>query len=200
LHYNAFRSTVVRFGASPRENGAMTIEPDTKNWTWVLERRCDECGFDARAFPREHVGALVREQVPHWQSVLRRPGVSTRSRPDRWSPLEYACHVRDVFRVYDGRLARMLAEDGPAYANWDQDATAAAERYGEQDPETVAGELAAIASVLADRFDSVTTDAQWRRSGYRSDGAAFTVETFARYFVHDLVHHVWDVGATGSGP
>ena len=25
----------------------MPIEPDTKDWTWVLERPCPECGFDA---------------------------------------------------------------------------------------------------------------------------------------------------------
>ena len=23
-----------------------TLEPDTKDWTWVLERACHECGFD----------------------------------------------------------------------------------------------------------------------------------------------------------
>jgi len=34
---------------------------------------------------------------------------------------------------------------------------------------------------------------QWARSGRRSDGASFTVETFARYFVHDPVHHLYDV-------
>ncbi|PVY29285.1 hypothetical protein C7458_10631 [Williamsia muralis] len=24
----------------------MAIVPDTKNWTWVLERPCPDCGFD----------------------------------------------------------------------------------------------------------------------------------------------------------
>ena len=23
------------------------IEPDTKDWTWVLDRPCPECGFEA---------------------------------------------------------------------------------------------------------------------------------------------------------
>ncbi|HEY5013683.1 MAG TPA: DinB family protein, partial [Acidimicrobiia bacterium] len=32
------------------------ITPDTKDWTWVLERPCPECGFDASAFAREQVG------------------------------------------------------------------------------------------------------------------------------------------------
>ena len=37
------------------------------------------------------------------------------------SPLEYGCHVRDVFRLYAYRLELMLTEDDPAYPNWDQD-------------------------------------------------------------------------------
>jgi hypothetical protein len=172
----------------------MAIVPDDKNWTWVLERQCDECGFDAQAFERERVGAMVRANAKSWLTVLRSPTVSARPRDDRWSPLEYACHVRDVFRVYDGRLARMLTEDGPHYENWDQDATAIADRYGDQVPMTVSEELTRVAGVLADRFDTVAAD-QWLRTGYRSDGAAFTIESFARYFIHDPIHHLWDVGA-----
>jgi hypothetical protein len=169
------------------------IVPDSKDWTWVVERRCDDCGFDASAFPVADTGARVRDNAAAWEVVLQRDDSAMRSRPDRWSVLEYACHVRDVFRIYDGRLARMLAEDGPHYDNWDQDATAAAETYGSQDPAVVGPELLAAAETVAARFDTVHGD-QWQRTGYRSDGASFTVETFARYFVHDPVHHLWDVG------
>jgi hypothetical protein len=42
--------------------------------------------------------------------------------------------------------------------------------------------------------------AQWARTGRRSDGAAFTVESFARYFVHDPVHHLHDVQAPPPEP
>jgi hypothetical protein len=45
---------------------------------------------------------------------------------------------------------------------------------------------------LADRFDSVA-DAEWHRKGLRSDGAAFTIDTFGRYLLHDPIHHLWDV-------
>ncbi len=169
------------------------IRPDDKDWTWVLDRACPECGFDTRTIDVTAVGAMVRDNASAWQRVLARPDVADRPRPDRWSPLEYACHVRDVFRVYAERLDRMLTEDGPHYANWDQDETATAERYGEQAPATVAVELTRAASALADGFDGVAGD-QWARTGHRSDGASFTVDTFARYFVHDPIHHLWDVG------
>jgi len=179
-------------GAVDQPGAVTDITPDDKDWTWVLERPCPECGFDARRVDPTAVGDLVRDNASAWQGVLARPDVAERSRPDRWSPLEYACHVRDVLRLYLERLDLMLTQDGPHYPNWDQDATAVEQRYGEQRPATVAVELTRAAAALADRFDEVEGE-QWSRTGFRSDGAAFTVDTFARYFVHDPIHHLWDV-------
>ena len=94
--------------------------------------------------------------------------------------------------VYDRRLEMMLSEDNPDFTIWDQDATAVEERYNQQDPVAVAGDITSAAARLADRFDGVSGDA-WQRTGNRSDGARFTVESFARYMVHDPVHHLDDV-------
>ena len=71
--------------------------------------------------------------------------------------------------------------------------------YPAQDlgPAEVAAELRRAAFAIAGRFEGVTGD-QWQRTGARSDGARFTVETFARYFIHDPVHHLYDV--TGTRP
>ncbi len=170
----------------------MAITPDTKDWTWVIERPCPECGFDANTFARTEVGALLRANAARWPALLERDDVATRPTPDRWSALEYGCHVRDVYRLYDYRLGLMLEQDDPVYPNWEQDVTAVEERYGEQDPARVVQEIDAAARALAAHFDAVT-DEQWQRTGTRSDGARFTVETFARYLVHDPVHHVYDV-------
>ena len=171
----------------------MTIEPDTKDWTWVLDRPCPECGFVATSFARDDVGAMVRGNVGEWERLLSEPDAAERAVPDQWSALEYACHVRDVFALFDERLALMLAADDPEFANWDQDATALADRYGEQDPVVVATELTVAGNAVADSFDSIVGE-QWSRTGRRSDGAGFTVESFARYFIHDPIHHVHDVG------
>jgi hypothetical protein len=94
--------------------------------------------------------------------------------------------------LYDQRLSLMLTEDGPQFPNWDQDATAIADRYSEQDPVPVARELAAAADVIVAHFAGLAPD-QWQRAGSRSDGAHFTVESFARYLIHDPVHHLYDV-------
>jgi hypothetical protein len=170
----------------------VTIPPDTKDWTWVLGRPCPECGFDTSSFPRERVGALLRENAAAWPAVLAGESVTVRPDPQTWSALEYGCHVRDVFRLYDHRLQLMLSHDDPLYENWDQDEAAVAQRYAEQDPAEVATQLLAAASTLADRFDGVHGE-QWLRPGRRSDGVSFTVETFGRYFIHDPVHHLFDV-------
>lgn len=170
------------------------IVPDGKNWTWVLERRCPDCGFDAGAFDPSATGRSVRDLGSRWVAVLARPDAQARPRPDVWSPLEYGCHVRDVLRLFDARLAMMLSRVEPRFENWDQDATAVADDYGIQAPAIVADELVAAAAALAARFDGVRAD-EWSRTGIRSDGSAFTVSTIAQYLMHDPVHHLWDVGA-----
>jgi hypothetical protein len=170
----------------------MAIVPDEKDWTWVLEAGCPECGFDVREFPKEAVGEALRANSLEWAALLRHPAVGQRPSDDRWSALEYACHVRDVYRLYEFRLRLMLDQDDPEFPNWDQDQSAVDDRYGEQDPATVAGEIEAAGGVLADSFGTVAGE-QWARTGNRSDGARFTIDTFARYLLHDPVHHVWDV-------
>lgn len=170
----------------------MPIVPETKSWTWVLERACPECGFDASSVAYHDIPRLTRENAARWPEVLRRDDVRIRPNDDTWSALEYAAHVRDVFRVFRGRLARMLDEDDPAFENWDQDAAAIAGRYDQQAPAAVAAELVEAADGIADAFAQVPEDAL-DRTGRRSDGAVFTVTTLARYFIHDPVHHLWDV-------
>ncbi len=170
----------------------MPIVPDDKDWTWVVERVCPECRFDASSLPATAVAEGLRENASAWRPLLDHPAVAVRPADDRWSALEYACHVRDVYALYDERLALMLGEDGPTFPNWDQDITAEAERYNEQDPATVAADLERNGGRLAASFDAVTGD-QWDRTGRRGDGARFTVDTFSRYLLHDPVHHIWDV-------
>ena len=159
----------------------------------MLREPCPECGFDASTCAPGDVADLIRANARDWQALLDDGTIrSGRPSPDRWSSLEYACHVRDVYQRCDERLRLMVEQDDPLYANWDQDASAVEDRYDEQDPTTVVADLAAAADRIAARFDALAPD-QWSRPGRRSDGASFTIDTFSRYLVHDPIHHVWDV-------
>lgn len=190
----------------------MPIVPDVKDWTWVLERTCTECGFepDTVAFPA--VPGLVRDSAARISAALERPDATVRPDDSTWSTVEYAAHVRDVCRIFEHRLdisrtgsARpgpviggydpsVSVDDAgiPTFADWDQDVTAVAEDYGSQQPGAVAAELAAAAEKTAGAFESVP-DADRARFSRRSNGSRFTVDSLARYFAHDLVHHVHDV-------
>ena len=170
----------------------MSLEPDTKDWTWTLERACPECGFDAAGLDVARLPQAIRDNATLWSVVLDTDDAAVRPSPHVWSPLEYACHVRDVNALFEQRLARMLAEDDPALDNWDQDATAVADDYGSQDPAVVAGQVTQAAASVAAAYERVTGE-QWQRTASRSDGARFTVESFGRYHLHDLVHHAHDV-------
>ncbi|CAN5307693.1 maleylpyruvate isomerase N-terminal domain-containing protein [soil metagenome] len=170
----------------------MQIEPDTKDWTWVLSRPCPECGFNAAVIKPQEIGDRVRRDLDRWVGVLER--VDPQQRPDalRWSPAEYACHVRDVFDIFTERLALVLDNDDPLFPNWDQDATAIEQAYALQDPTVVAVQLVRAGERAAQAFDDVPDDA-WDRHCRRSDGSRFTTASLGSYFLHDVVHHLYDV-------
>ena len=97
------------------------IEPDTKDWTWVVNEPCAECGFVAAAVDVAHLGAHLRETTAAYLPYLATDDAAVRPDPRTWSVLEYGCHLRDVHRVFSMRVTRMVTEDEPHFENWDQD-------------------------------------------------------------------------------
>jgi hypothetical protein len=174
-------------------------EPDTKDWTWVLHRRCEQCGLAAGEVDFADIPQRAFVAAEEWvQILLSSPAVDVRPKPDVWSPLEYGAHVRDVYRLFDARLMQTLTGDEPTFANWDQDQTAIEERYAEQEPEEVAEQLEATAQEFVAHLSAVQPD-QLTRRATRSNGSEFTVETLCQYFLHDVIHHLWDVTGQQDG-
>ncbi|WP_158726558.1 DinB family protein [Tomitella fengzijianii] len=173
------------------------VPPETRDWTTITREPCAACGFDPSTVTPATAADRIRATIRPWAAVPTRPGSTARPAPDVWSPLEYACHVRDVCRTFTERLdliVRTSARAHPArFPDWDQNAAQVAGRYNAQDPDTVAREYAAAAAALADGFAAVHGDA-WGREGARGDGARFTALSLAAYLVHDLEHHLVDVG------
>ncbi len=169
------------------------VVPDTKDWTWVLAKPCPDCAFDPRMLSHTDVAAHLRRDADGWATRLTEgQSVTARPAPGVWSVLEYGCHVRDVHRIFAGRVQLMLDEDVPRFPNWDQDETALHDGYASQRPATVADEVRSAAAAVADLYDAVSSDA-WSRRGSRSNGSQFTIATLSLYHLHDVVHHAWDV-------
>jgi cystathionine beta-lyase len=178
----------------------VTITPDTKDWTWVVQRRCEQCGFDPAAVDRETLPERMRDCAARWPGLLlRHDDPARRPDPGTWSPLEYAAHVRDVAGVMHERLGLILGGDDPTFPDWDQDRAAVDGRYGELDPATVLGQLALGWEQLAAAYDAVPDDA-WELTGRRGDGASFTAYTLGLYALHDLEHHAQDVAPPRPRP
>lgn len=173
---------------------------DSKDWTWVLERECPECGLDLATVSPEELAARFRSNAATWRQLLARGDLVSQRPPVRaggeirWSALEYGAHMRDVYQLFLERLNLMLADDDPQFSNWDQDAAATEKRYADEDASKVAYSLALVAGRIADLVDRVGRN-QWQRTGRRSDGKSFTVESILRYLLHDATHHVADVQA-----
>lgn len=174
---------------------------DERPWGRTQFETCEECGFDPTKFDTADLPDAIRGLGRRYRAPLTRflPGeipdavVRARPSPETWSALEYACHVRDVLRVFDGRIALALAEDQPQFPGWDHEAAADDEAYNTQEPVTVVDELAGRADALAATLAAVP-ETGWDRTGTRQGGEVFTVAGLGRFTLHEGSHHLLDLG------
>lgn len=163
--------------------------PDTKDWTVVLGATCTECGIDVRALSPAQVAELVRDSAPRFAQTLGSPGARVRPAPTVWSAHEYCAHVAAMYKVMNARLALMVAQEAPSFANWDQDEAALRDDYASIPAAEVARMLGESSLEFAAALETLT-DAQIPRMGTRSNGAVFTAATLAQYAWHDAAHHL----------
>lgn len=166
---------------------------------WQSER-CPECAFDPRGVSAAELPAAVaglgrRYHAPLTRFLSGEDGSLLVAHPleGTWSALAYACHVRDVLSIFDGRVGRMLTEDAPALGWWDHEAAVEADAYEKQDPAEVAAALAANTAAFSATLSSVPPEA-WDRTGTRGDGGQFTVLGMGRFVLHEGTHHLLDIG------
>jgi hypothetical protein len=162
--------------------------------------RCDQCGFDYGAVPAATVSGRLRSFGPRYAAALGgAPHPRRRPADGVWSPLEYACHVRDVFDVQRQRLALALREEAPVFEPMERDARAVKDAYNEQSPSTVLNDLAAAAHTLADAIDALS-QAELARTGVYPwpQPQARSLLWLGRHSVHEGEHHLLDI-VRGSG-
>jgi hypothetical protein len=164
-----------------------------------LSEPCPECRFDpasvddvageVEALGRKYAAPLTRFLPGEDGPALLR----TRPDPGTWSPLEYACHVRDVLWLFEERTRAMVAEPGVAFGWWDEEAAVTEDDYAGQDPLAVADEIAGATAGYAATLRSLAPE-QWSATGENRDGDVFTVDSLARYGLHEAKHHQLDIG------
>ncbi|ODR05200.1 hypothetical protein BHQ15_15925 [Mycolicibacillus koreensis] len=125
-------------------------------------------------------------------AVLRR-----RPSPPVWSPLEYACHMRDVLIVQRERVLVARRVDRPVAESMGRDERADHDGYNDQLPGDVARQLGDAAQLLANDFSRLSP-VEWGRTliypypwpepkpGERS------LRWIATHTLHELHHHLLD--------
>ena len=158
--------------------------------------RCDECGYDYNDVERGEVAARIRGFGPLYAEALAGAGDTLRTRPAPavWSPLEYVCHVRDMLRTQNARIALALEHDTPEFVPMGRDQRAIDDRYNEQDPIAVVGELTTAADELASTLESLDADG-WERTGVYTypTREVRTIEWIGRHTIHEGIHHLMDI-------
>jgi hypothetical protein len=157
---------------------------------------CPQCGFDydsvaADEVPTalERIGEAFREGL----SMADGDAVGRRPRPEVWSALEYACHVRDVLLVQRDRLYLALVEDTPNFARMHRDERVVLAGYGEEDPRALEAQIVVAAQLAASAFARLD-GAQWqRRLRYNwPEPEDHDVRWLAAHTVHEGRHHLGD--------
>lgn len=165
---------------------------------------CGICGFDSRMFTHDDVMGTLRAVVP-WYELLTEhvDDAILHARPAAgvWSAIEYAEHMADVLNLLAFGVEWMVDEDDPLFPSFPAE------------PPGPAIATTPLADVMAKLDDGATTmqraarritSTTASRTARVGDGSVLTAAWIERHAVHDLLHHLHDIGrnliALGVGP
>lgn len=176
---------------------------------------CPECGFadlDVRGDPAAgpftwqydegrygSAGETIRSASEQIAEIVRSRSESLRLRSatDRWSPLEYACHVRDVLLIQRERLLKALRGHGNEVLPMGRDERVMDDGYNEQQPRNVAAQVEQAALMFIDLLQRLGPSDWDLEVAYLFPNASpRTLRWVAVHTAHEVVHHLHDIRDT----
>jgi len=152
------------------------------------------CGYDLRRAAT--AGDDIRELAAEVVALLSNKEIDVRSRshPDVWSPLEYACHLRDVLLVQRERVLAARRMSGVDCASMGREERAEHDGYNEQDPTEVARQLTDAAALFSNVLARLTSD-DWDRTViyHYPETRERSLRWVAVHTAHELQHHLLDI-------
>lgn len=128
--------------------------------------------------------------------VLRgdRGALRARAEGTPWSPLEYACHTRDVLFLLRDRIVVAMNEDVPDGKPLHRDARVSMGLYEGDEPAQVAAEVVMAADLFARTWERVPHELRERtmRFAYPTE-AVRTLNWVAAQTLHEVEHHLGDM-------
>jgi hypothetical protein len=156
---------------------------------------CSECDFTYDVDKVPAASRAVRELAADIAAMLTGTGVDLRPRrePEVWSPLEYACHVRDMLLVQRERVMSARRLNGYVCESMGQDRVQF-DGWAEQEPGDVARQLTDAALMLANVLDRLDDEAWKREMVYPfPEPTTRPMPWVALHTVHEAQHHHLDI-------
>jgi len=157
---------------------------------------CPECGFEYDLTRVDTVGTEIVQGARLLGQVITDPQAEARSRrePVTWSPLEYACHVRDVLLVQRERVLLARRRDTPTLEPMGRDERADHDGYHEQETDDVARQLGEAARLFANVLSRLDDD-DWQRTVIYNYPTPMerSLAWVAVHTLHEVEHHLIDV-------
>ena len=158
--------------------------------------RCDECGFEYDLTQARSAGSAITAGAKEIAGVLEddHRGARNRRDPLTWSPLEYACHLRDVLLVQRERVFLARRVECPRPEPMGRDERAGYDGYDEQDPAEVARQLVDAARMFEHVLGRLGPS-DWKRTLVYTypEVAERSLEWLAVHSLHEVRHHALDV-------
>jgi DinB superfamily len=149
----------------------------------------------------EHLSLLERIRtstvsVTRAVEAVPREGFNRRRREGEWSAQEALTHLRDVVvHVYGLRIRRLLYENDPVFADFDEEGYRRASLGRGEAIGDLLGTIVAEHEQLA-RLLATLPDADWSREGRHPTLGAMSIEFLARRVAEHAEEHAAQITAT----
>ncbi|HET6875817.1 MAG TPA: DinB family protein [Acidimicrobiales bacterium] len=164
---------------------------------------CDQCGFVYEQLEADSIGERLRAAPKTYRQAFAQVATERarkRPSPEVWSALEYLCHVRDVLLIQRDRAVLACVEERPSFSRMYRDERVWLCRYNDEEVGRALDQLAMAAELAAGVFGGFDQATWARRLIYNwPEPAEFDLAWLARHTVHEVVHHLQDVGSVLDG-
>jgi hypothetical protein len=158
-------------------------------------QQCEECGFEYDLATSDAAGHSIVEGTVELGALMVAAGAPQRRvRSEVWSPLEYACHVRDVLLVQRERVLAARRRERPSFEPMGRDERVEHDGYADQVPTDVVRQLTDAAQMFANVLARLSRD-DWERTVVYNypEREERSLHWVAVHTVHEVRHHTLDV-------
>ncbi|MEU7215791.1 DinB family protein [Nocardia iowensis] len=139
---------------------------------------------------------MAREHAVEYADLLLTDSPKLRRRPraEVWSPLEYACHMRDVLLLQRERALAARRMTTPEATPMGRDERAEHDGYADQRPSDVGRQIRDAAQLFANVLERLSGD-DWERTLIfpYPEPQEQSLRWLALHTLHELRHHLLDM-------